>query len=124
MSFKNLDVSKIQISEPKTKKIKNEYKGNVYYSIEITDHVLERFAQRWLNNASFNLSQIKEHLQQLIFEKGIIGFTKGDQSFVALPTYGLFIIRNIKAVTFIGLNDINPYYRNIYIKLLNKGRVD
>lgn len=123
MSFKNLDLSKIQVSEPKPVKPQPEYKGNIQFTIKITDHVLERFCQRFLNNVQVNNDQIREDVQQLIYEKGIIGFNKGSQSYVALPEYGLFLLRHNVAVTFIGLNDINLYYLNMYADLLNKGEV-
>ena len=123
MSFKNIDVSKIEISEPKPEKLQPEYKGNIQFTIKITDHVLERFCQRFLNNVQVNHAQIKQDVQQLIYDKGIQGFAKGNQSFVALPDYGLFIIRENVAVTFIGLNNINLFYLNMYADLLNKGEV-
>lgn len=123
MSFKNLDPSKIQVSEKKTREVKNEYKGNVQFNIGITDHVLSRFAERHMNGTKLNIEQIREYVRTLVHEKGIEGFNEGETYYVALPKHGLFVVKGTNAVTFMGITDLNRFYTDIFIKLLNKARV-
>lgn len=123
MSFKNLNLDKIKLAEVPYEPPKNQYKGNITWNFSVTKHVAERFAERFLNNASYNLDFIKEHMIKLVTEKGIEGYGQGKTTYVALPRHGLFIVQNNSLVTFLDERDLNRKYQDLYIKLLNKGRV-
>ena len=123
MSLKNIDLSKIKVAEKPYEKPKNQYKGNVNCNFLITTHVTERFAERFLNNLNYNLDQVKEFMTALINERGIEGFGHGKTNYVAVPHHGIFVIQDNSVVTFLDERNLNYRNQDLYIKLLNKGRI-
>ena len=124
-SFKDLADLDIKLSEAKPRKVSNEYKGNVKDNYQCTDHAAERFYERHLNDTNYELEIVKEHINNLVAEKGIEGYYNQEEkeTYVAVPGYGLFIIKGKAMVTFIDDDSLTKANTELYINLLNKGRV-
>lgn len=127
MGFKNLEnLKEILPKESAREKLNNTYKGNVKYPIHATHHCLERFLERKMNGTNYSLDTIKEYVETLILDKGIQGYynQKKQEGYVAVPNVGLFIIdQGYVAKTFIGIENLSYKNRELFIGLLNKGRV-
>lgn len=123
--LKDLEKLNIKYSEKPEAVIKNEYKGNVTGVVHSTDHVAERFYERYLNYTNYSFDMMKSYIEDLISNKGIIGYKNQDkkEEYIAIPRYGLLIIKGNVAVTFIDVNTLTGKNLDLYIKLLKKGRV-
>ena len=123
-SFSKLKDLNIKVSKNESKRLRNEYKGNIFsIRYKVTDHVAKRFYERHLNNTNYNINTVREYIEKLVFDKGIEGYSKNESIYIAIPNYGLFIAKGIVLVTFIGVDNLSRKNQDLYVKLLNKGRI-
>lgn len=124
-AFKSLSSIKDNLPE-KAKPIKRIIKSNINESIFVSDHAVERFLQRELNNTITNVKDFKKYVADKVASSGVIGFydPKLNQEYVAVERCGLFIKKGMVLTTFIAPENMNAPLTEIYIKLLQKGRVD
>lgn len=98
-------------------------KGNINSPIVLTDHAVERYYQRELNNTNSDIDTMRKHLTEKIKNEGVIGYydPKLGQEYVAIVFQGLFIKKGSALTTYISVNELNRPLTEIYIKLRRKG---
>ena len=124
-AFKKL--SELKDSLPiENKPVKRKIVGNVRENLIVSDHAVERFLQRKLNDTKTGITDFKKYITDKVHELGVVGYysQKYQQDYVALEHTGLFIKKGQVLTTFIAPEKMNMQLKEIYINLLKKGRKD